>query len=149
MQYENMDMFNLIDNVVNYGRLRALDNVTLDKFKAIEIRINNFKSERVPTGYKTTNGKPEYKTISNVLYTTASGLIEETEWTKKAIDLIHNSGEDYIFKRLLEYSKSCAWLKTHREVEHYALDLHIRRIFENTDWVYYKDFIEELRQVEV
>ena len=65
---------------------------------------------------------------------TGLGDLEYPVWETLIRDLIHRSGEDELLN-----------LRTKREVELYALELHAARIFDNPDWVDYAAFNRKYR----
>lgn len=70
---------------------------------------------------------------------TPSGDIEESEWQSLAQELITKHGEDELYGQLYEWLKeSTPWLRTKGEMQAYALDVHISRLFDNPVWA---DFI--------
>lgn len=68
------------------------------------------------------------------------GDIQMDEWIALSRFIIERDGEQELYKGLLEYSKSCAWLHFEDEREKYALKLHMSRIFDDEDWVGYAEF---------
>lgn len=77
---------------------------------------------------------------------TKIGDIEEFEWEALAVKLIERDGEQTLQENLLDWIKNqCPWLHTQRERKHYALCLHVSRIFDNEEWVDYIPFHKEYR----
>ena len=68
---------------------------------------------------------------------TGLGDLEFPVWETLVRDLIHRSGEDELLNSLIAWLEATPWLRTTREVELYALELHAGRIFDNPDWVDY------------
>lgn len=75
------------------------------------------------------------------------GDVLEEDWITLARYIIERDSEQDIFTGLVEYAKTCAWLHSNKEREEYALDLHMRRIFENPEWVGYEAFTAKYRHV--
>ena len=73
------------------------------------------------------------------------GDLEESVWEALLRGLIHRSGEDELLRALIEWSASAPWLRTQKEIEKYALELHSSRIFDNKNWVGYREFNERYR----
>ena len=71
---------------------------------------------------------------------TGIGDLEFPVWETLVRDLIHRSGEDELLNSLIAWLEGTPWLRTKREVELYALELHAGRIFDNPDWVDYVAF---------
>lgn len=70
---------------------------------------------------------------------TPSGDIEESEWQTLAKDLISKKNENELYQQLCEWLKeNTCWPQTKAEMQAYALELHVSRIFDNPEWV---DFI--------
>ena len=66
-------------------------------------------------------------------------------WETLVLDLIHRSGEDELLGSLIAWLEATPWLRTKREVDLYALELHAGRIFDNPDWVDYAAFNRKYR----
>lgn len=67
------------------------------------------------------------------------GIIEESEWIKQAEELIKEYGEHDILEILKQPKYHFAFMDE-SEIYKRALDLHIGRIFERTEWVQYDEF---------
>ena len=76
---------------------------------------------------------------------TGIGDLEFPVWETLVRDLIHRSGEDELLNSLIVWLEGAPWLRTKREVELYALELHADRIFDNPDWVDYVTFNRKYR----
>ena len=76
---------------------------------------------------------------------TGLGDLEFPVWETLVRDLIHRSGEDELLNSLIAWLEGTPWLRTKREVELYALELHADRIFDNPDWVDYVTFNRKYR----
>lgn len=68
------------------------------------------------------------------------GDIPIDDWNALARYIIERDDEQSLYDGLVEYAKSCAWLHSKKECEEYALKLHISRIFDDTEWVAYREF---------
>lgn len=69
------------------------------------------------------------------------GDLEQSDWKHRIADLIKESGEMELYKRLVSYVKvHYPWCRTVSEIELEALQLHAARIFENPNWVGYCQF---------
>lgn len=77
--------------------------------------------------------------------TTKVGDIEQSEWKQLMHELIRSSGEEPLYLALVEWHKNTAFLRTKKEVEDYALQLHSNRIFDNPLWVGYIGFNRKYR----
>lgn len=66
-------------------------------------------------------------------------------WETLVRDLIHRSGEDELLNSLIAWLEATPWLRTKRDKELYALELHAGRIFDNPDWVDYVAFNRKYR----
>ena len=67
--------------------------------------------------------------------------IDISEWKMLMENLIRRSGEEILYKLLLEWvSNNMPWLHTKQERDLEALVLHAMRIFENPEWVGYEVF---------
>ena len=66
-------------------------------------------------------------------------------WETLVRDLIHRSGEDELLNALIVWLEATPWLRTKRDKELYALELHAARIFDNPDWVDYAAFNRQYR----
>lgn len=66
------------------------------------------------------------------------GDILETDWIALARCIIERDSEQDLYEGLLEYSKTCAWLRSKAEHEVYARQLHMSRIFDNVKRVWYQ-----------
>ena len=77
---------------------------------------------------------------------TRIGDLEFSLWEALIRDLIKRSGEEDLLQALMKWAAaSCPWLRTPRETELYALELHSSRIFDNPKWVAYEEFNQEYR----
>lgn len=77
---------------------------------------------------------------------TAIGDIEESVWYQVARAVIEREGELDLLNQLKQWcAEQICWLRNPREVEEYALKLHISRIFDNPRWVDFKEFNEKYR----
>lgn len=68
------------------------------------------------------------------------GDILEADWIALAQYIIERDREQSLYEGLVEYAKTCAWLRSKTECEEYALQLHMSRIFDNVEWVGYQEF---------
>ncbi len=66
------------------------------------------------------------------------GNIEVHEWRQLVQNLINQSGEQDLHQQLREFMASSYWKMDKESFEHYALELHAARIFDDPQWV---DFI--------
>lgn len=115
---------------VEEGRRYQIEDVN---FADIRWKSGTFRysTEKKPDGTKIT------RTRSGV--STPIGDIEENVWYQVAKALIQRAGEEALFQQMKEWCKEqIGWLRTPKEVEHYAAELHVSRIFDNPEWV---DFI--------
>ena len=76
---------------------------------------------------------------------TGIGDLEFPVWETLVRDLIHRSGEDELLNSLIAWLEDAPWLRTKRDKELYALELHAGRIFDNPDWVDYAAFNRKYR----
>ena len=76
---------------------------------------------------------------------TGLGDLEYPVWETLIRDLIHRSGEDELLNSLIAWLEATPWLRTKRDKELYALELHAGRIFDNPDWVDYAAFNRKYR----
>ena len=76
---------------------------------------------------------------------TGLGDLEYPVWETLIRDLIHCSGEDELLNSLIAWLEATPWLRTKRDKELYALELHAARIFDNPDWVDYAAFNRQYR----
>ena len=61
-------------------------------------------------------------------------------------ELIQEAGEEELFQQLLEWIRErILWLKTEKERENYALELHASRIFDKEEWVDFVPFNRKYR----
>lgn len=87
--------------------------------------------------------KYNYEYHSEVV--TKLGTVPIDEWKRKAYDLIKKHSEEEIFLRLKDYIvKEVSWCRKKEEIEVYALQLHIARIFEDAEWEGYDKFNESI-----
>ncbi len=79
---------------------------------------------------------------------TALGDIEKEEWMRIVHLLIEHRGESRLFESLLAWTKAnCAWLRSPKEQEFYALELHADRIFSNPQWSGMEEFAKYQKEV--
>lgn len=72
------------------------------------------------------------------------GDLELSDWKKRVLDLIEQSGEMELYQKLIAYVKAhYPWCKKAQEIELKALQLHAYRIFENPSWDGYAQFHPE------
>ena len=76
---------------------------------------------------------------------TGLGDLEFPVWETLVRDLIHRSGEDELLNSLIVWLEATPWLRTKRDKELYALELHAGRIFDNPGWVDYAAFNRKYR----
>ncbi len=76
---------------------------------------------------------------------TGLGDLEFPVWETLVRDLIHRSDEDELLGSLIVWLEGTPWLRTKRDKELYALELHAGRIFDNPDWVDYAAFNRKYR----
>lgn len=77
---------------------------------------------------------------------TRSGEIERRQWRSMVRGLIQDAGEEDLFQHLMDWIKDHAlWLKTEKDQQNYALELHASRIFDNEDWVGFVPFNRKYR----
>jgi len=76
---------------------------------------------------------------------TGLGDLSFPVWETLVRDLIHRSGEDELLNSLIAWLEATPWLRTTRDKELYALELHAGRIFDNPDWVDYVEFNRKYR----
>ena len=76
---------------------------------------------------------------------TGLGDLEFPVWETLVRDLIHRSGEDELLNSLIVWLEGAPWLRTKRDKELYALELHAGRIFDSPDWVDYVAFNRQYR----
>lgn len=65
---------------------------------------------------------------------TELGDLELSVWQKLMMQLISRTGEDALFKSLVEWVSALPWLHSEKETELYALELHAGRIFDDPTW---------------
>ena len=79
-------------------------------------------------------------------YMTDIGDVLEADWLELAKYLIERENEHQLFSCLLEWvTDNVLWCHTKQERERYALELHMARIFDQKDWVDYKEFNKKHR----
>ncbi|SBV91175.1 hypothetical protein KL86CLO1_10083 [uncultured Eubacteriales bacterium] len=88
----------------------------------------------------TRSGYPKYESVYCEGVLTDLGVLDSEDWEHRSRALIEKYREWDMYRRLLEYTGSCAWLRRDKERERYALGLHMSRIFENPEWVGYEEF---------
>ena len=76
---------------------------------------------------------------------TELGDLEFPVWETLIRDLIHRSDEDELLNSLITWLEATPWLRTKRDKELYALELHAGRIFDNPGWVDYVAFNRKYR----
>ena len=78
---------------------------------------------------------------------TRIGDLELSVWEMLIKDLIKRSGEEKLLLSLIEWvSESCPWLRGMNEISLYALELHSSRIFDNPNWIAYREFNQKYRK---
>jgi hypothetical protein len=78
---------------------------------------------------------------------TGIGDVELSVWKMLIEDLIKRSGEEKLLMSLMEWaSESCPWLRGMSEISLYALELHSSRIFDNPNWIAYREFNQKYRK---
>lgn len=93
---------------------------------------------------KVKNGRKDSALISYVKI--RAGEIERQQWQGMVRELIRETGEEELFQYLLEWTRErILWLKTEKERENYALELHTSRIFDDEDWVGFVPFNRKYR----
>lgn len=91
------------------------------------------------------NGRKDSVLIGYVK--TRAGEIERQQWQSMVRELIRGAGEEELFLHLLEWTKeNTPWLRTEREQQNYALELHVSRIFDDENWVGFVPFNRKYRQ---
>lgn len=77
---------------------------------------------------------------------TKLGDLEEAQWRQMALSLIESSGEQELYRNLLEWESERNYLHhSKQELELYVLELHMRRIFDDPLWVSYVGFNRRCR----
>ena len=90
------------------------------------------------------NGRKVTRFISYVH--TRQGNVERSQWQSMVRELIREAGEEELFQKLLEWTgERTLWLKTEKERENYALELHALRIFDKEEWVDFVPFNRKYR----
>ena len=90
------------------------------------------------------NGRKVTRFISYVH--TRRGNVERSQWQSMVRELIREAGEEELFQQLLEWTgERTLWLKTEKERENYALELHASRIFDKEEWVDFVPFNRKYR----
>ena len=90
------------------------------------------------------NGRRVTRFISYVH--TRRGNVERSQWQSMVRELIREAGEEELFQQLLEWTgERTLWLKTEKERENYALELHASRIFDKEEWVDFVPFNRKYR----
>ena len=90
------------------------------------------------------NGRKVTRFISYVH--TRQGNVERSQWQSMVRELIREAGEEELFQKLLEWTgERTLWLKTEKERENYALELHASRIFDKEEWVDFVPFNRKYR----
>lgn len=109
-----------------------------EKFERLRVLYNVTRFDTKPNRLGTK------ERITKSLVATKIGEIEIPYWRDLAKETIVQAGEEKIFNALLDWtSENCTWLKTEKEKEQYALELHMMRIFEDPMWAGYKKFNRE------
>lgn len=76
----------------------------------------------------------------------AMGDIEVSEWQEKVRKLIEESGEQELYRQILNHLTETNYAKsTKAELEQKALELHAARIFDNPLWVDFVPFNQRFR----
>ncbi len=73
------------------------------------------------------------------------GDIEVHEWRRLVTELIECKGEQELFKQLLEWAKEHCIPSEKNDINHEALVLHARRIFDDEAWYDFIPFNEKYR----
>lgn len=75
----------------------------------------------------------------------AAGDIEVHEWRRMVMALINQYGEQKLHQQLREFLKKHFWKMDREALEHYALELHACRIFDDPLWVSFIEFNKAYR----
>lgn len=103
------------------------------------MKLDEFNNLTIKYGICRSISKQEY--YKGLL--TETGILSEAEWMKQAEKLIKKYNEAHITECLEKYYKeTCMWLKnaTNENIRFQAINAHMRRLFENPNWVGYIDF---------
>jgi hypothetical protein len=121
----------------------------MNKFKFLSLHSGTFIYKK---GGKKTNrvGRTYDQTIIQPAAITDIGIIENSIYDHVAKQLIEQYGEEHILKLLIkevrEQHKYLVHKATDSVVRHEAFLLHMRRIFECTNWISYHEFNTKLRK---
>lgn len=122
-----------------------METKLIDTIEALEQEDITFESLdwRYGTGR---SGKKGYGVHKKDYYRfgvmTKIGDVERSVWYEGARRLIERSGEKELFNWLCEWLKETGYYcgENKEEREQYALQLHVCRIFDDVNWVDYKNF---------
>ena len=100
----------------------------------------------VPTGTYEINrrGNRKEKTRYQETYLTAAGELLPEEWARRTKEAIAAAGEEDITECVKDYCREkLAWLRTEKQLEEYALDIHAGRVYRH-----WPDFRMEKKELE-
>lgn len=81
---------------------------------------------------------------------TECGEFKEKEWEKEVEKQAKDLLELDILEKLKKYSfNNLAWINTDEEAYKYALELYAARIWEDTQWIGYKEFNSSLNKNQI
>ena len=113
--------------------------MTLEELKTVA--CDEFRAEPTGTYYVNCRGnrKPKLEGVNYRI--TKSGRIRLEEWIRLAKDAVNNEGKSWLLEiEKIECKRNCAWLKTEKDIEEYALRLIVDRISEKQMTIF--DFME-------
>lgn len=128
------------------NEFKSYNRIAIDKYNGPEItEFSDMRSHygtgrayRIPHPHKKLTG---YR--SGVQ--TDIGDIEVHEWRRLVTELIERKGEQELFKQLLEWEKEHCLTPEENDINHDALVLHARRIFDDEAWHHFIPFNEKYR----
>ncbi len=121
-------------------REEQLSGCTLT-FDALHLKYGTFRYKQ--DGYDRC-GRKKYR--SRVGIQTELGDIEESLWLQMTAKLVEDAGETAMLNHLRVWTiKNCKWQKTKTDIEKYALELHMARIFDNPLWLAFVPFNRKYR----
>lgn len=127
----NDNMFYTLKTVIKTGKLVDEDEESKKaEFEKLKVHYNTGRDE----SYKNLAGDKVHKYRHGMM--TDIGDIVIDNWIKMANELIDKYNERDIYEELLKYSP----FKNKKDCVINALEMHMARMFENTEWVSYEKF---------
>lgn len=126
-------------NTKQINDLTAIDISELS-FSDLRVMTGTFRSETTGSGY-------HKKRTTRSGCQTEIGDIRDDIWQQLAELLVEQASEGEILKRLIEDVSTYPWMQRESSAKrkHYALELHMSRIFDRPEWVGFIPFNESWR----